>query len=108
MVRTGSPLKNMSFCLTKKLSVGHPPSATLSGLFALPLSRISALSNDRIDAPPPPRVFPVAMAVRIDNPADRLVADRSDRGNEIRGRFGSHRIHDQHALIADAHSTVAA
>ena len=41
---TGSPLKNMSFCLTKKLSVGQPSLGRASLLSDEPFERISDVS----------------------------------------------------------------
>src|SRR5678815_20712 len=50
----------------------------------------------------------VTMAVGVDDPANRLVADALDRCDQIGRRFGSHRIDDEHAVVADADRGVAA
>jgi hypothetical protein len=52
--------RNMSFCLTKKLSVGIRLPAPCRDSRHCRSNAINALSNERIEAPPPPLVLPVA------------------------------------------------
>src|SRR5690606_35240648 len=50
----------------------------------------------------------IAVMMRVDDVADRLVGELPDRGEDLVGERSELRVDDQHAVVADLHGNVAA